>query len=93
MDKALRPQRFEIAPSFNNSSKELSHWFKTFEYYLETLPTADLNKLHVLTNFVGPNIYECFSECTLYDAAVTALKTAYIKPTNEVFARHLLATQ
>ena len=36
-------------------------------------------------------MYDYASQVTSYDDAVTALKALYIKPTNEVFARHQLA--
>ena len=91
MDKALRPDKFDVSASNNNSAKEFKHWLKTFEYYLEVLPQSGLDKLCVLTNYVSPTVYECFSECNSYQSALEILKSIYIKPTNEVFARHLLA--
>ena len=93
MDKALRPDRFEGIANTSSAAKEFKHWLKTFEAYLAVLPQDNLNKLTVLTNFVSPSVHEYFSECTEYDDAVKALKDIYVKPTNEVFARHLLATR
>ncbi len=93
MDKALRPERFEGNANTSTSAKEFAHWLKTFEYYLDVLPQETLNKLRLLTNFVAPSVYEYFSECTEYAAAIEALKKIYVKPTNEVFARHQLSTR
>ena len=60
---------------------------------MRALPQDNLDKLGLLTNFVSPKIYETISECTTYDSAISTLRSQYIKPTNEVFARHRLATR
>ena len=93
MDKALRPERFGVIPDTPTAAKEFKHWLKTFDYYCEALPQDGLNKLRVLTNFVSPAIYDYFSDCTDYDAAVQLLTNIYVKPTNTIFARHLLANR
>ena len=38
-----------------------------------------------------PKSHELINECTSYETAVNVLKSAYVKTTNEVFARHLLS--
>lgn len=93
MDKALRPDRFDCMPNTPSSAKEFSHWHMTLENFLSVLPNENLDKLKVLVNFLTPSVYEYINECTTYDTAIEALKTAYIKPTNEVFARHLLSVR
>ena len=93
MDKALRPDRLEVDPNNPNADNEFRHWVKTFEYYLEVLPQENLDKLCVLTNFASPSIYDIFSDCTTYPAAISTVTNVYIKPTNTVFARHCLATR
>ena len=47
----------------------------------------------MLTNYVTPKIYGSIAECATYEIAIDALEALYIKPTNEIFARHLLATR
>ena len=47
----------------------------------------------MLTNYVTPKIYESFAECVTYDEAIQTLEALFVKPTNEIFARHLLATR
>ena len=37
-------------------------------------------------------VYECIADSDTFNTAVNHLKELYIKPPNEVFARHLLAT-
>ena len=45
----------------------------------------------VLTNFVTPKIY--IADVTEYDLAIETLGKLFIKPQNEVYARHVLATR
>ena len=52
-----------------------------------------LNKLQVLINYVSPQIFECIGHCDNYDEAIATFKALYIKPANQTFARHLLATR
>ena len=93
MERALRPDKFDIIPDTGTSEKDYKFWFKTLENYLEVLPQDNLNKLKVMTNHVSPAVYEYISECTTYEAAVEIFTKIYVKPTNIVFARHLLSTR
>ena len=56
------------------------------------LPSKGLDKLSLSTNFIGPRLYEIIVEQTTYADAVFVLKALFVKPTNEIFARHRLAT-
>ncbi len=93
MDRALRPNRFDNNPNDSNAAKEFQHWIKTFEHYAEALPQDGLDKYKVLANFVSPQVYDYISDQTTYASAVEVLKALYVKPTNEIFARHILATR
>ncbi|GFO24398.1 retrovirus-related pol polyprotein from transposon 17.6 [Plakobranchus ocellatus] len=96
MERFLKPERFSIDPNSLNASKQWSHWFRTFNNFVSSLQqhqTPDaVDKLNLLINYVDPSVYEYIAECTTYEAAVDLLKNAYIKPKNEIFARHVLAT-
>ena len=93
MDKALRPDRFNENPNTATAAKEFKHWIQTFEYYIEVLPQDGLDKLKILTNFVSPLVYDFISDCATYESAKETLRKKYVKPANEIFARHLLATR
>ena len=93
MDRLLKPERLDTDPNSSYASKEWTHWLKTFQNFMSVLPTEGLNKLCVLTNYVTPKIYESFAECATYDEAIQTLEALVVKPTNEIFARHLLATR
>ena len=93
MERALRPDKFDVLPDTGTSEKDFKFWLKTLENFLAILPQDNLDKLKVMINHVSPAVYDYVSECTTYDAAVELLKTIYIKPTNVVFARHLLSTR
>ena len=43
-------------------------------------------------NHVSPAVYERFSGCRTYEAAIDVLRVLSLKPTNKIYARHLLAT-
>jgi hypothetical protein len=64
MDRALRPNRFKINPNDSNAAKEYQHWIRTFEHYLDSLPQQGLNKYHVLTNYISPQIFDYISDVT-----------------------------
>ncbi|XP_053648711.1 uncharacterized protein [Cherax quadricarinatus] len=93
MERLLKPERLDCDPSLSTAAQEWKHWFKTFENFLGALPETDLDKLSLLINFVSPKIYEAISECNTYEDAIKTLKSQYIKPTNEIFARYRLATR
>ena len=75
MEKYLRPERFEAEPNSSTAQKQWLHWLKTFENFLESIPTTvTVNKYKALVNYVSPNVYEYISEITTYDEAIQKLK-------------------
>ena len=44
-------------------------------------------------NYIAPNAYEYTVDCAMYEEAIEVLKGLYVKPANEIYSRHLLATQ
>ena len=81
-------------PNSASAAKEWTHWLKTFMNFVlaveKITPTVD--KLVLLTNYVAPRMYDYISDCETYEKAVDVLTSLYVKPKNEIFARHLLAT-
>jgi transposase InsO family protein len=89
MERFLKPERFD-----GGTDTSWPHWKKTFENFLssfDTKPTEE-QKLHLLTNFMATTAYNHISECTTYADAIDILAGVYDKRTNEIFARHKLAT-
>jgi len=74
-------------------ANEWLHWRRTFQNFVAVLPQKDLDNLAVLSNFVSPSIFQHVEDCTDYDTSIETLQTLFIKPKNEIFARHLLATR
>ena len=93
MDKVLRPERLETDPNSSEASKEWLDWKRTFENFLTVLPQENLNKLTVLENYVMPTIFQHIEDCSDYAAAIEILQAFFVKPRNEIFACHLLATR
>lgn len=89
MDRVLRPERLEINAKSNSAAKLWKYWFATFENFLDQIQAKeDQQKLKILTNFTSSAVYEHISECTTYKEGITALKSHYIKPVNEIYARY-----
>ena len=59
---------------------------------MAVLPQRDLDKLSVLANYVSPSIFQHIEDCTDYGAVVGILQALFVKPQNEIFARHILTT-
>ena len=93
MDKFLRPDRFEADPSSSGAAREWKHWYTTFKNFLEAIQSHSPNKLNTLINYIAPRVYEYIADCQEYDTAIQTLEQLYVKPKNEVFARHLLSTR
>ena len=93
MDKYLRPERLDADPNSSSAAQQWRHWNRTFTSFLSQLEGQMPNKLDVLINYVSPRVYDYIAECETYDDAVSVLESLYVKPKNEIFARHLLATR
>ena len=93
MDRYLRPEKFDADPNSSSSSSSWKHWYRTFQNFLQAIEEHSPNKLDTLINYVAPSVYTNISECSSYEEAIEVLTQLYIKPKNEIFARHLLATR
>ena len=93
MEKYMKPDRFSCDPNSTTASKEWKHWFVTFDNFLKALKVEEDGKLCLLINHIDPSVYDYIAEYDHYNDAIEALKNMYIKPKNEIFARHLLATR
>ena len=93
MERVLRPERLETDPNSGTAAKEWLHWKRTFENFMAVLHREGLDKLAVLSNFVSPSIFQHIEDCTDYETSIETLQALFIKPKNEVFARHLLTTR
>ena len=99
------PEAFELPASdwpeknfSGQSAKRSCRVTLVFSYtndnFLAVLPAqTNLDKLSVLENFVSPSIFRHNEECTDYGAGVWILQVLFVKPRNEIFARHILATR
>ena len=92
MDKVLRPERFCTDPRSVGAPNSWIHWRWTFQNFLAVLTQEGLDKFGVLTNFISPMVFEYVEECADYESVIATLHNIYVKPTNEIYARHQLAT-
>lgn len=93
MDKALRPDRLDKDPNEPDAAREWLHWRRTFENYIHSFSADNIDTLKILTNFVSPKVFQYIEECVDLTSAFSTLESLFIKPTNEIYARHLLATR
>lgn len=90
MERFLKPECLDVDPNTGDVDKQYNHWKRTFDNFLSSL--RDPDKLSILINFVSAKIYEYIADAEDFDQAMNILKKVYIKPKNEVFARHILFT-
>ena len=93
MDKLLRPELLDADPSLGEAAKVWLHWKRTFQNFLAVLPPDGLHRLGILMNHLSPKVYQYVEDCRDYPAAIETLQALYVKPTNEIYARHILATR
>ena len=98
MDKVLKPEKLDIDSNSEGSDVVFRYWKRTFKDYIQTLEALQtdesppLNKISILINRLSPQVYNKISEATEYNVALLNLEKLYIKPKNEIYARHLLAS-
>ena len=96
MDKYLRPDRFNADPSATNASEDWSHWKTTFNNFIAgnpDFPNTDAAKLQLLINHISPAIFTMIRDCDTFALAMDTLESVFVKPKNEIYARHCLATR
>ena len=65
------------------------HWKHTLKNYLRRIDnTSADDKLDVLISLLNAAVYTYIRECASYQEAVDCLENIYVKPVNEVYARH-----
>lgn len=91
MDRYLKPDSFDVDPQSPDAGDQWQHWYKRFSTFLSSIGSLNPNKLDMLINHVSPAIFKHINECRTYDEALCILESLYIKPKNEIFARHVLS--
>ena len=98
MERLLKPEKLNVLPEEPDAAKIYDYWFKTFESFLaDAERTVDegenVDRLALLTNFLSLQTFPCIADTDSYDDATEALKHAYHKRKNVIFARHVLMTR
>ena len=92
MERFMKPDRLGIDPNSTDTEKTYNHWLRTFYNFVSTVDDNSI-KLNLLINHIEPNVYEFISECDDFEQATSILESIYLKPKNEIFARHILSTR
>ncbi|XP_046858614.1 uncharacterized protein LOC124452064 [Xenia sp. Carnegie-2017] len=93
METILNSQRLDSDPNSSSAAKEWNHWLQTFNNFIQECGDKAPNKHRTLINYVSHNVYDYIEDCQDFDSSIEALNNLYMKPPNEIFARHLLATR
>nr|XP_024219705.1 uncharacterized protein LOC112211733 [Halyomorpha halys] len=94
MDTFLRPEKFDGNSHSPTATQEWSYWLKPFENFIASFEEVnEQGKLRLLTNFISHSVYLLIADKTTYETAIEVLKATYVKPINEIFARHKLASR
>jgi len=69
------------------------YWKRTLQSYLRIIEdVTDEVKLDILVSLLDTSVYMYIADCPTFEAAIARLDEVYVKPINEVFARHKLST-
>ena len=94
--KCLQPEKLSVDLKSPTAEDEWKYWLKTFTDFVEAMPAgegeAQINELNVLAAYLTAPIYKLIVKETTYDNAVAVLRRLFVKPRNEIFAQHVLAT-
>ena len=92
--KFIKHNLFTTNPSSSQDSEEWKYWYKTFTNFLDSFPAepeiTEQSKLRCLIAHINKDVYELISDCVDYDQAIQTLERLHVKPSNVIFARHLL---
>ena len=94
--QTLKPERLEVGPNSTDAARKFKHWLMVFKAYKDaasSTDTPDTTPKALLANCLSAENYEIISECSTYSTALERLEKTFIKPPNEVIARHHLATR
>ena len=97
MERVLKPERFDTEPGKATSEQAWKHWKKTFDYFTDNFTGSnaldDTKKLAALTNCVSPYVFTFISAAEKFTDAINILEGIYVRPRNEVYARHLVSSR
>ncbi|GCB63697.1 hypothetical protein scyTo_0007421, partial [Scyliorhinus torazame] len=94
MDSGLKLEKLNLDARSLEATEIFKCWLWCFETYLNSSETAvdGPHKLSLLHARVGHRLSSMIEKATMYETAVEILQKCFVKPINEVDARHLLLT-
>ncbi|GCB86633.1 hypothetical protein scyTo_0027300, partial [Scyliorhinus torazame] len=94
MDSGLKPEKLNLDARSPEATEMFKYWLLCFEAYLNSSETEvdGPRKLSLLHARVGHRLSSVIEKATTYETAIKILRKRFVKPINEVHARHLLST-
>jgi len=100
MDKQLlRPGELCVEPGALDAGRVFAFWIRTVEDFIDSLRELrrdgdpEVNRKRIIINSLSPSVYPCVEDAADYEDVVPILKSLYVKPKNNVYARHLLVSR
>lgn len=95
MDKVLNPEKFNQDPNAPIADKKWKCLYRKFVNYFDAIQAFDvmLDKFTVLLSHIDITVHDYKERCKTYEEAIQTLGNIYIKPSNEIFTRHLLTNR
>ena len=96
-----KPTVLEADPNSTNADKKFLHWKRAFLNYLDRLfkddtgeaDAQEVAKLEYLTTFLDYKCFDYIADATKCKEAMEILQNLFVKPKNEIFARHSLTVR
>ncbi|GCB74432.1 hypothetical protein scyTo_0003522 [Scyliorhinus torazame] len=94
MDSGLKPEKLNLDARSPEATEMLKYWLRCFEAYLNSSETEvdGPRKLSLLHARLGHRLSSVIEKATTYEKAIEILQKRFVKPIDEVHARHLLST-
>ncbi|GCB63324.1 hypothetical protein scyTo_0011604 [Scyliorhinus torazame] len=94
MDSGLKPEKLNLDARSPEATEIFKYWLRCFEAYQNSSETEvdGPRKLSLLHARVGHRLSSMVEKAMTYETAVEILQKRFVKPINEVHARHLLST-
>ena len=94
-----RPKDLTVDPNSAEAARTFKYWYQTVQDYLATLSELrregdpQINKIRIVRSCLSAEIFPYVEDANNYDSIIATLRQLYVKPKNNIYARHLLVSR
>ena len=94
-----RPKDLRAGPNSAEAARTSKYWYQTVQEYLATLSELrregdqQLNKIRIVRSCLSAEIFPYVEDADNYDSIIATLRQLYVKPKNNIYARHPLVSR